>query len=381
MRLTRPGATLLLLLVACSLALIRPGAAAAAFDPYTVAGIPAEATAANAVAAREQALTLAQREGLRQLLRRLTLPDAASRLPRVDGLRIETFVRSYEVASEKVAPTRYVVTLNVSYLPDQVGQLLQGAGVPYLDRKPDPVLVVPVLQGADAGLDLWGDANPWRAAWNAGVPSPLVELRLPLGDAGDVATLTPDQVLAGDAAAPATLGRRYGATSVLIARARPTGGSPPTAVAVEARYADPEEPFAYRDTLQAAPGEDEATLLSRAAERVAAAVEAAVKRRLIVPSSQVSAIEVAVPLADLSGWVQIRRTLTAVSEVRSVRVESFERSGARVSLGYAGDAGRLAAAMQRAGLSLVEENGGWQLRAAGGRGASPAPSSASPATP
>ena len=136
MRLMLLGA---LLLAATGLAPPRP--AAAAVDMFRVAGIPVDATAASAVAAREQAIAGGEREGLRQLLRRLTLPEDAAHLPPVEGLRTDDYVQSYEVAQEKLGPTRYIATLNVSYVPDQVRTLLRGANVPFLDRRPDPVLL------------------------------------------------------------------------------------------------------------------------------------------------------------------------------------------------------------------------------------------------
>src|SRR3954464_10361340 len=70
MRLMLLGA---LLLAATGLAPPRP--AAAAVDLVRVAGLPVAATAASAGAAREQAIASGEREVLRQLLRRLTLPE------------------------------------------------------------------------------------------------------------------------------------------------------------------------------------------------------------------------------------------------------------------------------------------------------------------
>src|SRR5918911_4160157 len=158
MRLMLLGALLL-----AGIGLASPGPAAAAVDIFRVAGIPVDATAANAVAAREQAIASGEREGLRQLLRRLTLPEDEARLPRTEGLKTDDYVQSYEIAQEKLGPTRYIATLNVSYVPEQVRALLSGANVPFLDRAPAPVLILPVLE-TDRGPDIWGDSNPWRAA-------------------------------------------------------------------------------------------------------------------------------------------------------------------------------------------------------------------------
>ena len=244
MRLMLLGA---LLLAATGLAPPRP--AAAAVDMFRVAGIPVDATAASAVAAREQAIASGEREGLRQLLRRLTLPEDAAHLPPVEGLRTDDYVQSYEVAQEKLGPTRYIATLNVSYVPDQVRTLLRGANVPFLDRRPDPVLLLPVLE-TEQGPDIWGDANPWRAAWNAGAAtSQLVELRLPLGDAGDVSSVTPASL--SDPGALSALAQRYGAQLTVTADAKPrpaASGPPAVALTVTAvGHARPAVPARDRD--------------------------------------------------------------------------------------------------------------------------------------
>jgi hypothetical protein len=310
MRLMLLGALLL-----AGIGLASPRPAAAAVDPFRVAGIPVDATAANAVAAREQAIAGGEREGLRQLLRRLTLPEDAAHLPPVEGLKADDYVQSYEIAQEKLGPTRYIATLNVSYVPDQVRALLRGAAVPFLDRRPDPVLVLPVLE-TDQGPDWWGDANPWRAAWNAGAAtSQLVELRLPLGDAGDVSSVTPATL--SDPAALGALAQRYGAQLTVVADAKPRPGtSGPPAVALTVTPPDtPDQPF-LRETVAGQPADDQPAVLGQAVQRTVAAVELGIKRRLIVRDTQLSTLRVGVPLADLSSWVQIRRTLGGVPEVR-----------------------------------------------------------------
>ena len=354
---------------------------AGAQEAYRITGITVDATAESAVAAREMALETGQREGLRQLLRRLTRADDAGRLPDTEGLPVERYVQSFEIADERVGPTQYLATLNIAYVPAQVRDLLRSAAIPYLEEAPDPVLVVPVLAG-EQGPDLWGEANPWRAAWNAGVTSPLVEIRLPLGDLGDVTTLPPDLLAAGDGDALGALGQRYGAPLVILAQARLAPGPEGlAAVEVEARAADALATPFLAEVVAATAGEEETALLARAVERTVLAIEDELKRRLLIREDELARLQLGVPLADLSDWVQIKRTLGALPEVRRVDVDRFSRSGALITIGYVGDLDALIGVMERAGLSLAEENGAWQLRQAGGLGAYQAPFSVSPATP
>lgn len=409
--------------------------AATTADLFRVDAVPVDATAANAVQARQQALEAGQREGLRRLLSRLTLPEDRTRLPQVEAAAVEGLVESYQVASEKVGPTRYLASLNLAYAPDGVRRLLRDAGVPFIERPLDPVLVVPVLTGpGGAVVDLWGDANPWRAAWNErGAASPLAEIRLPLGDAGDVASLAPESL--EDPAALARLGERYGVSTVATARARPipsatppgdagstsggnaTGGDEAGAAAValtgvelglEVRRTD-EQPGAdeagagrpagkpaLRETLRAGTttgtgtgtgtaaggngGEAGADLLARAVDRVVAALEADLKRTRLTPEAPPATLQAGVLLADLSSWVQIRRGLETLPEVRSVSVDRLGRGAATITIAYVGGLEGLQGSLAGRGLALVQENERWQLRQAGVPGAFPAPSPASPAT-
>ena len=120
------------------------GSAADAADLYRIQGVPVDASAESGVAARELAIANGQREGLTRLMRRLTSPAAHDRLPDVSTVPIERYVNSFEIAEEKVGPNQYLGVINVSYIAAQVQGLLGSAGIPYVTRRSDPILVVPV---------------------------------------------------------------------------------------------------------------------------------------------------------------------------------------------------------------------------------------------
>jgi hypothetical protein len=379
--LTRLAATLAgwaLLLVASS-----TGWAA---DTYRVQGVPADATAESGVAARATAIERAEREGLVRLLRRLTSPTDHGRLPSVAGVPIDRYVNSFEIAEEKIGPTRYVATLNVSYVAAEVQDLLRGSGLPYVTRRSDPILVVPVEETA-TGPVAWDEASPWRAAWFQALDQATVTtLALPLADLADMAAAPAPAVAAGDKAALEALARRYGAESVVVTAARleraaDTGRL--ERVRVTAHDAAAWKPPLVDEVVEAAPAtdkEDEAQLLARAAGLVVAAIEDDWKRRTLSRDLGAATVVAAVPLADLAGWVQIRSDLSSLPEVQSLTVESVSRTGARVAIGYDGDLAQLSSALGRVGLALAEENDGWHLRPAVGPAALPAPSPVLPPT-
>ena len=113
--------------------------AQAAADVFQVSAIPVDATAADAVAAREQALRQGQIEGMRRLLRRLVPAEDYGRLPAVGPGEIERYVQNFEIADERVASDQYLARLTVRYDPDAVRELLQARGLPYAEAASMPL--------------------------------------------------------------------------------------------------------------------------------------------------------------------------------------------------------------------------------------------------
>ena len=355
-----------------------------AADIFDVTAIPVDATADNAVAARKIAIEDGERAGLRRLLERLTAPSMQNRLPPVANVPIDDFVRSYQVASEKVGPTRYIASLNVTYQPAQVQSLLEGTGLPYVNRRSEPMLLVPALR-TDKGIDLWSPDDPWRQAWNSGpLPPTFLDLQLPLGDLADIQDLPPQAAQNGDAAPFQALAARYGTTATIVAFAT-LQPSPepdhPAPIALELRRVDQwAQPFG-QTTLVPTVDETEPALLHRAVSQAILAAEDDWKAQNLVPPGALSALPVVVPLVDLASWVQIRSRLASTPGVHDVAVDVLSRNQASITINYAGGLADLEQALGRQGLTLAQENNEWLLRQAGDRAASPGPSLGSSATP
>jgi hypothetical protein len=78
---------------------------------------------------------------------------------------------------------------------------------------------------------------------------------------------------------------------------------------------------------------------------------------------------VVVPLAGLRNWVEVRQTLSDLSQVSEVEVVALARSGVDIVLHFYGDQGQLEAALGERDLSLTPRpDGGYTLapRASGG---------------
>lgn len=348
--------------VACALAalLCAPMQVRAA-DIYRIDGVAVDATGDSGVAAREAALAAGQRDGLVRLMQRLTSPADHNRLPNVSGVPIEQYVNSFEIAQERVGPNQYIGVINVSYVAGRVRGLLSSAGIPFVTRRSDPILVAPLTVVAGRP-DVWAETSPWRAAWLAGIETAtVINVTLPLGDLADIAAATPEGVVAGDPATLEALATRYGALTTVVAIAAAADPGLSGTIATELRTSDDWGNPIFQRTVEVPPDTDPAEALKPVVADAIVAIENDWKQRTAQQAAAVSTIDATVPLAGLGSWVQIKRELNDLPEIRYVSVESFTQSRAKVTIGHLGDLERLKGAVARAGLALNEESDGWQL--------------------
>ena len=101
----------------------RPAISANADAVYTVGNYPVEATAANAVAAKDQALADGQQAAFRSLLKRLVPVTAYKQLTRVSDVKAGDLVSGVSVRSERNSATDYIASLDFSFQADAVRAL------------------------------------------------------------------------------------------------------------------------------------------------------------------------------------------------------------------------------------------------------------------
>jgi Uncharacterized protein conserved in bacteria (DUF2066) len=337
-------------------------------DVFQVSGIAVDATAADAVAAREQALLQGQIEGLRRLLRRLTPVAEHDRLPAVGAAEIQRYVQNFEITDERVAADRYLAQLTVRYDPTAVRGLLQGQAFSYAETASEPLVVLPVYQ-VPGGSRLWPEDNPWWQAWAEHLdPERLLRLVLPLGDLEDMATVTADAAAAGDAAALETLARRYGTDDVLVIVATPRGGA--TAAAGGASASAPVLELDVRrggiqgnppETFEGSPGETLEGLMAQAVVGIQDTLDERWKEANLLRYDQAASILVDIPIERLADWVEISRGMEGLTEIVGIEVASFARENVRAQIRYLGDEFRLEEALGRIGLGLSREGESWRL--------------------
>ncbi|MGO8914692.1 MAG: DUF2066 domain-containing protein [Stellaceae bacterium] len=334
-------------------------------DVYTVSPVPVDVTAANAAAARDQAIAEGESRGFDLLMRRMTLAADRGRLPPVDAALLNDLVQGFEVAHERRSDVRYLADFTVHFRPDAVRQRLRQAGIGFAETASKPVIVLPVLHQGDK-VTLWDDPNPWRDAWaNAPLPSGLVPLVRPLGELEDIQAIDADAAARGDDERLQAIAQRYGGADVLVTQATLASDGPQHAVDVTSTRYAPGLPGAEQSWVGATtanPGESDADMMGRAIADVMAQVEEAWKAANILDTRQGGTLMARVPTGSLQEWVAVRDRLSAIPAVRGSRLLALDRNEARIELRYVGDADQLRLALAQRDLELTGADPDWVLQ-------------------
>jgi hypothetical protein len=384
-RARRPLAVALLLLVA--VILTGPAPAQDSDDAYS-ATVKVDATADSAAAARDSARIDGQRRALADIVGRLSNSSEPATLPKLDDKAITDMVASFEVANERMSATHYVADYTFHFRPAKVRRLVrvadtaaaesgskspaEGAGKPGAEgagkAAPDSgsrsIVVLPVYRDG-ANLVLWDDPNAWRSAWaERPAGSGPTRLRLPLGDAGDLAAIDADRAESGDAAALTAIAKQNGGSEAAVALATARRGDGRLAgidVTVK-RYRSGRLIDSRRNSYDATPGESETDFLRRAADALAADIESGAKKTAGAGSDQQASLAVTVPITSLGEWLRVRDRLASVSSIRKVDLLSLSRQEAKIEVKYIGTQDQLKSSLAEVDLELGGGDPMWRIQ-------------------
>jgi hypothetical protein len=392
-------AALVLLVAATSPAPPARADAAADFS----ATVKVDATADTADKARDLARLDGQRRALEAVVTRLSGATDAAAVVRLDDNAITNMVVSLDVADERMSAVHYEADYTFHFQPAKVRTLLHAAaahpaspmgspvavqplppppaGAPLPAPPPTsaagnagkPVVVLPVLQQGGHAM-LWEDPNPWREAWLQLPPATgPVNLTIPLGDAGDLATIDAPAALSGRAAALTAIAGHNGGNETIVALAtaqQQDGRLAGLDVAVK-EYLFGQLSDSRDSSFAARPGETEGALLARAAAAVAAQIESGAGQPVAPavatqggaagggPPATLTAV---VPLGTLDDWIEVRRRLASLATVRRVELLSLTRREAKIEIHYLGNPDSLKLSLAGANLELAGGKPLWQLR-------------------
>ena len=384
-----------LLLVILAATCAEPALAQDSEDAYS-ATVKVDATADSAAAARDAARVDGQRRALAAVVGRLSGASEPAQLPKLDDKAITDMVQSFEVANERMSAVRYVADYTFHFRSAKVRRLVrvadttpaegtgksaaegtgestaegtgkstaEGTGKTTAESGSKSIVVLPVFKNG-ASLTLWNDPNAWREAWaQRSAGSGPTHLLLPLGDAGDLAAIDADKAGSGDATGLAAIAKQNGGAEAIVALAtarRQDGRLVGVEVSVK-HYRAGRLVDAHGNSYDANPGEDEADILRRTADAVAADIESGVKKDTASSSDRQASLTISVPITSLGEWLQVRNRLASVAAIRKVDLLSLSRQEAKIAVKYIGDQDQLKSRLAEVDLELAGGDPVWRIQ-------------------
>ncbi len=339
--------------------------ALAAEKVYTIANYPIEATAENAVKAKEKALADGQQAAFRSLLKRLIPVTLYPRAKNLGSVRGADLIEGVRVRNERNSATEYIASFDFSFQSKGVRDLLRREGIPFVDDQAPLLTVIPLWRSAPTQPPR--EEAAWTRVWkgldldNALTPVKLQQLR------NQVRPETINALANGDGSALRALAAEYNTEFVLVALAEPDQTAGRLAVTLAGRDAvggitlkrpyriDPRDP-GYATELAAV-----------VALRTLEGRWKAIKARGSVMSSTTTAtpgdtdLLISVEFRGMSEWQEISRKLSAIPGVEELEVAGLSARGARVTLRFLEGGERLADELAGQGLFLRNSGGNWVL--------------------
>lgn len=361
------------LVAALALSLWNAHARAADDEVFTVANYPVEARAQDAVAAKEKAIADGQQAAFRSLLKRLAPVTAYKMLAPVKATPAANLVDGLAVRSERNSSTSYTATLDFSFQPKRVRELLRAKGIPYVDEQAQETAVVlvylapPASAGLPAALSAAQGERMWREAWSG---LDLEHALTPVKLHKPPAALTPDAIKAAgsDPNAPlraiATLGK---SGQAILAIAEPDGAGKKLVVTLTGADAvgtfvlkrswrlDASDPaytaeFAAVVALGILEGRWKATHSSGAPAPMPTA------------GLPLQPVQLYVEFRNLQDWQAMRRQIADLPGVADFSVGGLSSRSAEVALRYPGGGNQLANALASQSIELRNAGGTWIAR-------------------
>ena len=356
-----------------------PGLAEDQRDGFS-ATVRVDATADSAAAARELARVDGQRRALVQVIDRLSGPTDSDKLTKLDDKTITDMVVSFEVANERMSAVHYLADYTFHFRPSKVRRLVHIADSAPTDAnsKPaivegggKPLIVLPVFKDSARSM-LWDDPNTWREAWGQrSAETGPTRLTVPLGDAGDLATIDAGRAEAGKPDALAAIAQRNGGDEAIVAlaTARREGDKLVGLDLSTKRYRFGRLADTHERTLDANPGEDANDFLKRAADTIAGEIASGAKKSPGSPAEQQASLAASILIGNIGEWVRVRDRLASVPTIRKVDLLSLNRHEAKIQIKYVGGSDQLKSSLAEVDLGLDGTDPIWRLQLSGTTGA------------
>jgi len=316
-----------------------------AADPFTVIGVPVDASGANAIEAQTLAISDGQVTAAGIVISRVTLESERRAIGLIDIEQdaAAKMIRALEIANEKRSANRYLGDISVAFNSAEVQRYLQSKGLQMISTQARPRLVLPILESAP----LWSD-NEWHTVWNnAGYDHALTPVIPPnLSQVSD-ATINKDQANRLDMAALRRLGKRFGVDQILVVKARPSGAS------VRITAHDIALDTGNKQNLGTMTAPDYYT----AAGRVIGAIEQQWKQAALSSAENAESIAISVLYGSHTEWMRLKDAINNSAQIQDARLDAISKDGALMTIVYGGDFAKLKNELAFKGVDIRNEPG------------------------
>ncbi len=346
--------------------------------PFTIGNYPVDATAANSVAAKEQALADGQKAAFRSLLKRLVPVTSYKRIDKLKNVKVADLIDGVSVRSERNSTTQYIANLDFSFQVKAVRDLLRREGVPFVDLQAPSIILVPVYQAPAAGqgvapvaLAQTAGQKAWLDAWKGlDLEHSLAPAKLEATKASihndTLQMMTKD----GDGGGLRVVTKELGNELVLIALAEPDLGSKKLNVTLMGR--DAVGQFALKRSYKFQI-DDFGYTTELAALVALGTLEGrwkAIKARPAVGGGTagmqpLQPVQLTVEFRSLQEWQLIRRQITETPGVEDFQIAGQSGRTAEIAVRFPGGGAQLADSLVSQGMDMREIGGTWVVRAGG----------------
>ena len=330
---------------------------------YTVAKVAVEAEAKDAVEAKQIAINEGQQAALRTLMKRLTHASVHQRLPVLEDAMVERMIDGFSVRRESNSSTRYIATLDFSFEPNSVRDILNRFGLPYAEQQAAPLVILPVM--TEAGGVKTGSSNSWFEALEAvDYEHALAGMRLaaPRPDFAPsmISNPTSPEVLQ-------TLRNQYRSDNLVLALAEVDAQR--TKLRVRLIGQDAIGPL-YLERTYKISDQDIDAAAAFAAKVAVGVIEGRWKTTKLASLgaldgdgaiANLETVQLTVQFSGLKQWQDMRSRLQRIPGLQGLDVKALNARGASISVEFAGGASRLAQAAQSQGLSIDQRGGEFVL--------------------
>lgn len=359
---------------------VAPATAAELGNVFTVANYPVDADGKDAVTAKRAAIAAGQKAAFKSLLRRIVPVTRYSQIKSLPNVRAGDLIDGVGVARERNSRTRYEASLNFAFNPQAVRDLLNRAGIAFVDAQAKSTTVVlayrePKMVSGAVPSEYAGKraGNLWRSLWrdldlkNALTPVKLERLKPQIH--ADTIKMVIDRTGSG----LRIMAGEYGVPRIVLALVEPdlstkklllwlAGQDAVGAFSIKRTLPFEPEDFSYTMELAAVISLGILEGRWKAVTPPANAAVATTSANASAPAAGSARMNILVEFATISDWARIRGALGRIPGVQSVDLNGLSTRQAQITVVYPRGAESLRAALAASGLSLEPQGDGWVLR-------------------